>query len=418
MEKSLSAFVKARKRLFIILGSLLVLLIAVRIALPYILLRLVNKELQHIPGYTGHVEDIDVALIRGAYRIKSMKLEKTGGKIPVPFFSSPLIELSLQWASLLHGRIVGEIEVDQPILNFVKGPTEETSQTKIDSSWTDVVKKLMPLKLNKFEIVEGQIHYRDFHSKPTFDLYTKEVHILAENLNNAEKNKELLPSTITASADVYGGKATASMKMDALAKTPTFDGKAKLEGLNLANLNNFIDAFAKFDIKSGEISIYTEAAAKNGKITGYTKPIIKNLKVVNWEKDKEKPLKIAYEAVVEAIAWVFKNHNKEQLATKVEFEGNIKNPNIDIWQIIVQVLKNAFIQALYPSIENSVNINSLNGEAKDSPMNKAVTNSDGIFKNKTEPKKTRKEMRQEKRKKKKAEKENKKQEDENKTDKR
>jgi Domain of Unknown Function (DUF748) len=382
---------KKRRNLIIVLGSLLVLLIAIRIALPYILLRLVNKELQNIPGYTGHVEDIDVALIRGAYKIKSIKLEKTGGKIPVPFFSAPLIDLSIQWASLFHGRIVGKIEVDQPVLNFVKGPTEETSQTKIDSSWTDVVKKLMPLKLNKFEIVEGQIHYRDFHTKPTFDIYTNQVHILAENLNNAEKNKDLLPSTITASADVYGGKATASMKMDALAKTPTFEGKAKLEGLNLANLNNFIDAFAKFDIKSGEISIYTEAAAKNGLITGYTKPIIKNLKVLNWEKDKEKPLKIAYEAVAEAVAWIFKNHNKDQLATKVEFEGNIKNPNIDIWYLIGQVLKNAFIQALYPSLENSVNINSV-GKIPE-----------GFIKNKTEPKKTKKQIRQEKRAKKKDE---------------
>src|SRR5579862_6427972 len=158
---------KKRKRLAIIFGSVLVLLIAIRIALPYILLRLVNKELQNIPGYTGHVDDIDVALIRGAYKIKSIKLEKTGGKIPVPFFSAELVDLSLQWASLFHGRIVGEIEVDHPVLNFVKGPTEATSQTKIDSkSWTDVVKKLMPLKLNKFEIVEGEIHYRDFYSNP------------------------------------------------------------------------------------------------------------------------------------------------------------------------------------------------------------------------------------------------------------
>ncbi len=376
MKKGISVFVKTRKTLVIVLGSVFVLLSAIRIALPYILLKLVNKELQHLHGYVGHVDDIDVALIRGAYKIKSIKLEKTGGKIPVPFFAAPLIDLSIQWASLFHGRIVGEIEVDQPVLNFVKGPTEATSQTKIDSSWTDVVKKLMPLKLNKFEIVEGQIHYRDLHSKPTFDIFTKQVHILAENLNNAEKNKELLPSTITASADVYGGKATASMKMDALAKTPTFDGKAKLVGLNLVNLNNFIDAFAKFDIKSGEISIYTEAAAKDGKITGYTKPIIKNLKVLNWEKDKDKPVKIVYEAVVEAVAWIFKNHNKEQLATKVEFEGNIKNPNIDIWQLIGQVLKNAFIQALYPSLENSVSINAVGkSEDKDSPMKKEIDNS-------------------------------------------
>jgi hypothetical protein len=406
MKKKLPVFVKKRKKLMIVLGSVLVFLIALRIALPYILLRLVNKELQSLHGYTGHVDDIDVALIRGAYKIKSIKLEKTGGKVPVPFFSAPLIDLSLQWESLFHGRIVGKIEVDQPILNFVKGPTEETSQTKIDSSWTDVVKKLMPLKLNKFEIVEGQIHYRDFHSKPTFDIYTNQVHILAENLNNAEKNKELLPSTITASADVYGGKATASMKMDALAKTPTFEGKAKLEGLNLANLNNFIDAFAKFDIKAGEISIYTEAAAKDGRITGYTKPIIKNLKVLNWEKDKDKPVKIVYEAVVEAVAWVFKNHNKEQLATKVEFEGNIKKPDIDIWYLIGQVLKNAFIQALYPSLENSININSVGGDdAKNSPLKKEISNSGGgVIKNKTEEKKSKKELRKEKRAKKKADK--------------
>jgi uncharacterized protein DUF748 len=407
MKKSLSVFVKTRKTLLIVLGSILILLIAARIALPYILLRLVNKELQTLHGYTGHVDDIDVALIRGAYKIKSIKLEKTGGKVPVPFFSAPLIDLSLQWEALFHGRIVGKIEVDQPVLNFVKGPTEATSQTQIDSSWTDVVKKLMPLKLNKFEIVEGQIHYRDFHSKPTFDIYTKQVHILAENLNNAEKNKELLPSTITASADVYGGKATASMKMDALAKTPTFDGKAKLEGLNLANLNNFIDAFAKFDIKSGEISIYTEAAAKEGKITGYTKPIIKHLKVLNWEKDKDKPVKIVYEAVVEAVAWVFKNHNKEQLATKVEFEGNIKNPNIDIWYLIGQVLRNAFIQALYPSLENSININSVGGDKKDSPLKQEISSSGGgVIKNKPEEKKSKKELRKEKRAKKKADKEN------------
>ena len=178
-----------------------------------------------------------------------------------------------------------------------------------------------------------------------------------------------------------------------------------MEGLNLANLNNFIDAFAKFDIKSGEISIYTEAAAKQGRITGYTKPIIKNLKVVNWEKDKEKPLKIAYEAVVGAIAWVFKNHNKEQLATRVEFEGNIKKPNIDIWELIGQILKNAFIQALYPSLEYSVSINSLGKDSKDSQLNKEIAGSGGgVIKNKTKSNKSKKELRKEKREEKKVEK--------------
>jgi hypothetical protein len=46
----------------------------------------------------------------------------------------------------------------------------------------------------------------------------------------------------------------------------------------------------------------------------------------------------------------------------VEFEGNIKKPDIDIWELIGQVLKNAFIQALYPSLENSVSLNTLAGK--------------------------------------------------------
>jgi hypothetical protein len=63
--------------------------------------------------------------------------------------------------------------------------------------------------------------------------------------------------------------------------------------------------------------------------------------------------------VVGSVAWVFKNHGKDQLATKVEFEGSLKSPNISVIEIIGQVLYNAFIQALAPSLENSVNISSV-----------------------------------------------------------
>ncbi len=129
--------------------------------------------------------------------------------------------------------------------------------------------------------------------------------------------------------------------------------------MDITNLNNFLQAYAKLDVKSGNISIYLEAATKDDVIKGYTKPIIKDLKVVNWEKDKDKPLKIAWEAVVGSVAWVFKNHGKDQLATKIEFEGSLKSPNINIFEIIGQVFYNAFIQALKPSLENSVNINSV-----------------------------------------------------------
>lgn len=354
---------KKRKIWLIILGSLLVIGIALRIALPYILLRLVNKELTTIKGYYGHVDDIDVALIRGAYTIKIIKLERTGGKIPVPFFSADIVDLSIEWKALFHGAIDGKIRVEHPVLNFVKGPTEETSETKVDSNWTDVVKKLMPLKINRLEINDGEIHYRDFHSNPKVDIFTKKVQILATNLSNAQHEKEILPSTVEASASVYDGEAKLHMKLNALSDIPVFEMKLEMTTLDITKLNDFLQAYAKFDVKQGNISIYTEAATKDNVIKGYVKPIIKDLRVVNWEKDKDHPLKIAWEAVVGSVAWVFKNHGKDQQATKVEFEGNLKSPHVDVWDIIGQVLYNAFVQALRPSLENSVNLNSVNTSA-------------------------------------------------------
>ena len=353
---------KGRKRLRIkkILLVLIVVLIVIRILLPYIVLKVVNNKLAELEGYTGHVRDIDLALIVGSYKIKDIKLEKTGGKIPVPFFAAEVLDLSVEWKALFKGGLVGEIEVRRPILNFVKGPTEETSQTKIDKEWQDIVNELMPLKLNRFEIVEGEIHYLDYYSSPKVDVFTSNIYILAENLSNVTDSTNLLPSTVTGSAEIYGGKAKLNMKLDALNKTPTFDMNAEMIGLNLVEVNDFLKAYGKFDVQKGTFGVYTEAAAKDGKIIGYTKPIIKDLDVIEWKDEKEDPLgQKLLESVVGLGGWIFKNRSEDQVATEIEFEGELKDPAINVWNIIGETLRNAFIEALYPSLEHTININTV-----------------------------------------------------------
>ena len=193
------------------------------------------------------------------------------------------------------------------------------------------------------------------------------VHILAENLTNANHAKDSLPSTVSATASVYDGNVSLNMKIDPLYKTPTFDANAKMTTLTLSKLNDFLRAYGNFDVEKGTFSLYTEAAAKDGKITGYTKPIIKDMKVVSWKEDKDQPLKFIWESLIELVGWVLNNKEKDQIATKASFEGSIKNPDVDIWSTIGQLLRNAFIQALYPSLENSISLNSV--EKKEAKKN-------------------------------------------------
>ncbi|HEY4289814.1 MAG TPA: hypothetical protein VGN00_22090 [Puia sp.] len=50
---------------------------------------------------------------------------------------------------------------------------------------------------------------------------------------------------------------------------------------------------------------------------------------------------------------------------------------MDTWYIIGQLLRNAFVQALYPSLENSVNIDNVEDGNKNTKLSKAYIKSGG-----------------------------------------
>ena len=121
------ALKKARrnKRRWIIFISIIAVLIIIRLILPFIVLKYVNKTLANLKDYYGHVEDIDIALIRGAYQINDIKITKKDSSSQkldsIPFFTAREIDLSVEWKAIFKGSVVGEIFVEDPVLNFVKG---------------------------------------------------------------------------------------------------------------------------------------------------------------------------------------------------------------------------------------------------------------------------------------------------------
>ena len=341
----------------IILFSILLLIIAVRILFPYFLLKVVNQKLNEIDGYSGHIDDIDLNLYRGAYRIDGLDLMKTGGEIPVPFFSVNAIDISLEWAALLDGAIVAEISLERPEINFVNGPTEATTQTGVDEKdWQTVVDELVPLQINKFEVIDGEVHFRDYNKSPKVDLIMANIQVLATNLSNSKDSKELLPSTLIASAAGLDGTVKVNMKLDALSKLPLFDFNAQVDKVNMVKLNPFFQAYANFDVNKGDFSLYTEFAGRDGKFSGYAKPLINDLDVVTFSKEEGTIAQIAWESVVGSVAETFQNQRKDQLGTQIPISGNFDNPEINFWATIGITLRNAFIQSLNPKLNNTVSI--------------------------------------------------------------
>src|SRR5690606_16573340 len=125
------------KRYTIPLVILLILIIA-RLLLPYFLKRYVNKTLDDIPGYTGYVEDIDVALIRGAYVINGLILKKEDRITETPILDFEKSDISIEWRALFKGRIVSEIILYNPKFNYVT--EDQGSETEADvDDWTEAL---------------------------------------------------------------------------------------------------------------------------------------------------------------------------------------------------------------------------------------------------------------------------------------
>jgi hypothetical protein len=350
-----------KRTVLIIAISLVVLLVMGRLLLPYVVLNYLNKTLANMKGYRGHIEDVDIALIRGAYKIDSIYLHKvdTVKDKEIPFFAASVVDLSVEWKALFHGSIVGEMVFERPMLRFTKDKVEPKQVRNDSTGFKKLLDDFMPLKVNRVEINDGEIQYKDEFSKPKVDLALTHTYAQALNLRNSYDSAALLPASLTMRADLYEGKLSLNAKMNPLANDPTFDMNADLKHTNLAKLNEFFQAYAKVDVNKGEFGLYTEVAAKQGDFAGYVKPLIQDLDVLGQEDRKDNIFQKMWEGLVGTAGEVFRNQSKDQVATKIEFKGSLKNPDTDVWNAIYRVLENAFIQALQPSIDHEINIASV-----------------------------------------------------------
>ncbi len=347
------------KKWKIILGIIIV-LIVIRLVLPYILLHYANKTLATMEGYFGHIEDLDLSLYRGAYTLEEFYIDKVDSldKSRTPFISSKLIDLSVEWEALFNGKLVGELIFYDAELRFTLDKAEPAQVQKDTTDFRVLLNKFMPLKVNRFEINNGKLRYSDPGSSPPVDLVMQNAYVIGKNLSSV-KDTALLPSSVNAQADLYGGKLNLEMKLDPFANKPAFDLNVELRNTDLTAMNSFFKAYGKFDVNKGTMGLYAELATKDDKYIGYVKPVIKDLDVLGPEDKKDSFIHRIWEGIVGLAGSILKNPKEKQIATKIPIEIDFGKTQVKTWYAVMSLLRNAFIQALQPSIDQQINIGSV-----------------------------------------------------------
>ena len=127
------------------------------------------------------------------------------------------------------------------------------------------------------------------------------------------------------------------------------------EAQPMTAMNDVLRAYGDFDVSAGIFSLVSEIHVKNDAITGYIKPFFKDMKVYDKRKDKDRGIfHQMYELMIGGVAKILKNRPNQEVATKITIAGPVEKPKTSTWQIVVELIKNAFFKAILPSFEHEV----------------------------------------------------------------
>jgi len=186
-------------------------------------------------------------------------------------------------------------------------------------------------------------------SKP-YRVFLSDADIQMDNFSNQFSQG---PAQLRLKAKFMGsGITTASADFRPEKAGPDLDLNVKIEDTQLTAMNDLLRAYGNFDVSAGTFSLVTELHIKDDAISGYIKPFFKEMKVYDRRKDRGQGFgHQMYEMLVGGVASLLENRSQQEVATKTDISGPVGNPETSTWQIIAELIKNAFFKAILPIFE-------------------------------------------------------------------
>ncbi|MBU5635436.1 DUF748 domain-containing protein [Geomonas sp. Red69] len=209
------------------------------------------------------------------------------------------------------------------------------------------------LTIEHFILTDANVGFINDYGGKKVRLFLSDANLYLDNFSNQFSKG---PAKARLSGRFMGSgvtEATATFRPED--KGPDLDLYLKIDNTQLVSLNGLLRSYGNFDVTAGTFSLVTELHVKNNRVNGYIKPFFKDMKVYDRRQDKNKGFfHRVYEMLVGGIAKLLENRPRDQVATKADISGPVQNPRTSTWQVVVELIRNAFIKAILPTFERDV----------------------------------------------------------------
>lgn len=338
-----------------VLWGLLLVTVAFAIAIQPLARYATRRALSSVPGYVGSFDEAHVSIIPLEYRVTKLKLEPRDRSRPTLYSENTV--LGLDWKWLLRGKVRASASAYK--FNLVLREAKGKSSTEHIPDLSDIFKHIAPAQLHRLQFRSSELTYifRNEKSEKGKEQQAAEgrstipklwIHDVEATIENLATRQEYAEGATTFAATATlnkSGKTTLFATADPLANGITFAGQMAIKDFDLKDAYNLVDSKSDIAFGKGTLDLLARFGCKAGKLTGAVQPVIKNAEVKAAQNDLGTKVK-AWAANLGVDLLSDRVPGRNAVSTVVPIEGNLTDPQIQLWPTIFGVLRNAFVQGI------------------------------------------------------------------------
>lgn len=333
---------------------ILIVLIAIRAALPAVLLPQINSFLADFSKvYVLHIEDLDLSILRGAYRFEGVVGSLRGQD--VHFITANYIDLSLSWRELFRGEILADMVADQVKFvltsDLIEGAKAQTAKETLEEG-KKAKEKLIPFNISRIDLRNSDFQVTRLEGLPS-ELQL-EMNSLEGRLNNVTPTaKDPISLFVGKGSLMNSGEIKIVGELNQRAKPLDWNFDVELKNFEAAKLNGFLKQKLPLTFDTGVLDGYVEVKSENGRVEGYVKPFLKNAHFLGDEQDFKGVKHFGIEISVATLNALLKSSADKSVATRFIFSFDDKDGfQWNASHAISTALAHGFQDKLHPGLEN------------------------------------------------------------------
>jgi hypothetical protein len=349
---------------WVVLGVLVLLVLAVRLAADPLAAAMARRGLAELDGYDGNVARVHVTFVPPGSVINRLKVTARDARpAQEPLLYVERVESRVAVAPLFRGVVQLSQKVEGAKLT-VASPLDRQSLERLDHLIRRIPRLLRispQARVADMELTQGELLFIDTGRPERPRLWIHDLGVEARDLVTRPGLAQGRPMVMSMSGRVQRSGVLASRLSipQPQGHAPSFDWRLALSRLSLQELHDQLAPRTGVKADQGTLDTYAAITARDGRLGGWMRPVMQNVELAPADRDLGDRVKAWLADKTVDLFAEDKPAGGERLARTIPIHGQI-DPDRPIYASVLEVLQRSMKDALAATTKSA-----LGGEDKE-----------------------------------------------------